>query len=894
MKTWHIVLPALAAALGLNGAANAAKAEKAAAPQPAASTANTGTADAASLALERVQALALERAKTLVARMTLEEKASQLQHVSRAIPRLGIPAYDWWNEGLHGVARAGVATVFPQAIGMAATWDTPLLERVGEATSTEFRAKYLQAVGADGSTGGYRGLTVWSPNVNIFRDPRWGRGQETYGEDPHLTSRMGVAYIRGLQGPDAGSPRVAAAVKHLAVHSGPEADRHKEDVHVSRRDLVETYLPAFHAAVTEGRAESVMCAYNAVDGVPACASTQLLQDYLRTAWKFRGHVVSDCAAVADIHQDWAHHYVKTPEEAVAAAVKAGTDVICDFGGNPTADPATAVAAVKKGLLSEADIDRALHRLFEVRIRLGLLEPAERRPFPQITAQDFDTPAHRALNLETARSSLLPLKTAPRSIAVIGPNAHSTDALVGNYNGTPSKPITLLAGLKARYPGARIDFVEGTGWVAPPLEDLQAGNLCANAGCTSAGLNLEQFGNTELQGPPTSMALAPLATLQWGWPNAYDHKESVRWSGFVRATETGEHLFRLRGNRGYRIWIDGQKIVDLWDIAWPTTTRGVPLEAGKTYEIRVEALRTGWDGELRLQWSRPGSNDDAALAAARHADLVVFASGLTWEYEGEEMTVLAPGFAGGDRTRIDLPAPQQRLLERLLDTGKPLVLVNFSGSPMSFGTAAQRAGAIVQAWYPGGEGGQALAELLAGDFNPSGRLPLTFYSSVDQLPPFKDYSLQGRTYRYFKGQALYPFGHGLSYTRFAYADARLAKAALKAGQGTRLSVTLKNAGPRDGAEVVQLYASRPGAQAPLRTLVAFKRVALRAGETKRLTFEVDAKAMSLVQADGQRVVAAGPVDLWVGGGQPVVPTAGTQPAGQALKLRVMGSAALAPF
>lgn len=891
MKTWHLAASALAAALAWACAANAAT------PLPAADTANAPSADP-----QHAPTPSLRRAQALVARMTLEEKASQLQHASRAIPRLGIPAYDWWNEGLHGVARAGVATVFPQAIGLAATWDAPLLERVGEATSTEFRAKYLQSVGADGSTGGYRGLTVWSPNVNIFRDPRWGRGQETYGEDPHLTSRMGVAYIRGLQGPDPASPRVAAAVKHLAVHSGPEADRHKEDVHPSRRDLVETYLPAFHAAVTEARAESVMCAYNAVDGVPACASTQLLQDHLRTAWKFRGHVVSDCAAVADIHLDWAHHHVKTPEEAVALAVKAGTDLICDFGGNKTADPATTVAAVKKGLLSEAELDRALHRLFDVRIRLGLLEPPESRPFRHITAQDVDTPAHRALNLEAARRSLvllkndglLPLKTAPRSIAVIGPNADSVDALVGNYNGTPSRPITLLAGLKARYPQARIHFVEGTGWVAPPLEDLPEASLCADAACSRAGLKQEHFGNTELKGEPTSTVQSPRAVLKWGWPNAYDRKESLRWSGFVRSTETGEHLFRLKGNRGYRIWLDGRQIVDLWDIAWPTSRQGVTLQAGRTYAIRVEALHTGWDGELRLQWSRPGSNDDAALDAARQAELVVFASGLTWEFEGEEMTVLAPGFAGGDRTRIDLPAPQLRLLERLAGLGKPLVLVNFSGSAMTFGAAEQQAGAIVQAWYPGGEGGQALAELLAGDYSPSGRLPLTFYRSVDQLPPFKDYGMQGRTYRYFQGEALYPFGHGLSYTRFGYANARLARSAVAAGRGTRLSVTLKNEGPRDGAEVVQLYASRPGAQAPVRTLVAFRHVPLRAGESRTITFDVDAKAMSAVQADGRRVVAAGPVEFWVGGGQPVAPASGTRPAGQSLKLRVLGSAVLAPF
>jgi beta-glucosidase len=606
--------------------------------------------------------------------------------------------------------------------------------------------------------------------------------------------------------------------------------------------------------------------------------------------------------VADIHLDWAHHYVKTPEEAVAAAVHAGTDVICDFGSNKTAQPATTVAAVQQGLLSEAELDRALQRLFDVRLRLGLLAPADQRPFPEITARDFDTPAHRALNLETARRSLvllkndgvLPLKAAPRRIAVIGPNADTVDALVGNYNGTPSKPITLLAGLKARFPSTRIDFVEGTGWVAPALEDVPASSLCADAGCTRAGLTFDRFDNTKLEGAPSSTAVAPQAMFKWTWQEGRDRQESARWTGFVRATESGEHLFRLKSNRGYRIWLDGELVVDLWDIAWPTSTRGVTLKAGQTYALRVEAQQTGWEGEQRLLWSRPGASDEAAVAAAREADLVVFASGLTWELEGEEMTVLAPGFAGGDRTRIDLPAPQLRLLERLASVGRPLVLVNFSGSPMTFGAATQQAAAIVQAWYPGGEGGQAVAELLAGDFSPSGRLPLTFYRSVEQLPPFKDYGMQGRTYRWFKGETSFPFGHGLSYTRFAYAQPRLASNRVAAGKGTRLSVLLKNEGTREAAEVVQLYAQRHGEMAPERTLVAFQRVVLRAGESRRVEFNLSAKAMSVVQADGKRVVDAGPVWLWVGGGQPVAAVTGARAGGQMLKLQVTGRAELPAF
>jgi beta-glucosidase len=829
------------------------------------------------------------RAQALLARMTLDDKASLLQSTSPAIARLGIPAYNWWSEGLHGVARAGNATVFPQAIGLAATWNNALVERVADTVATEFRAKYLETVHPDGGSDLYRGLTVWSPNVNIFRDPRWGRGQETYGEDPYLTSRMGVAYIRGLQGPDAGAPKVSATVKHFAVHSGPEADRHREDVHPSPRDLTETYLPAFHAAVTEGHVLSLMCAYNAVNGVPACANGPLLKDLLRDSWKFQGHVVSDCGAIADIHSDWAHHYVDTPERAVAAAIKTGTDVMCEFGDSPTATPATTVRAVKQGLLAEADVDRAVLRLLEARIRLGLLDKPQ--PFAGITAKDYDTPADKRLNLEAARQSLvllkndglLPLKTAPRRIAVIGPNADSVDALVGNYSGTPSKPITVLAGLRARFPQAQVTFVEGTGWVAPPLQDVPADAMCLDAGCAHPGVKVERFDNVDLAGTPTAVETGTQAAFRWGWPDRSDRKTSTRWSGYLRAGESGPHHLRLKGGQGYRIRVDGHLVTDLWDIAWPTSNTPVELAAGKVYKIEIEARQLGWDGEQQLQWTRPSFDDTAALQAARDADLVVYAAGLTWQLEGEEMSVNAPGFAGGDRTSIDLPAPQEALLERLGALGKPLVLVNMSGSAVALNWAAGHVPAIIQAWYPGGEGGQAVAELIAGDFSPSGRLPVTFYKSVADLPPFKDYGMQGRTYKYFKGEPLYPFGHGLSYTHFTYKPAAPAPKAVCAGCAVKVAVDVKNDGPRAGDEVVQVYVARPGVPAaPNRTLVRFARVTLQPGEQRRLTFDLDGKALSTVDAAGRRSVEAGPATVWIGGGQP-----GAQTAGVGLKVNVTG-------
>lgn len=841
------------------------------------------------------------RAADLVSRMTLEEKAAQIQHGAPAIPRLGVPAYNWWNEGLHGVARADIATVFPQVIGMAATWDPELVQRVADTVATEFRAKYVSTRGADGGSAQYRGLTVWSPNINIFRDPRWGRGQETWGEDPYLTGRFGVAYIRGLQGDDPAHPKTIAAVKHYAVHSGPEATRHSDDIHPSAHDVTDTYLPAFYAAVTEARPQALMCAYNAIDGVPACASEDYLQRRLRTDWGFEGHVVSDCAAVADIYLPTSHATVKTPEEAVALAIKAGTDLICDFRFNATFRPETTVRAVEQGLLTEAELDRALVRLFTARYRLGTMDLVASGPHARVGSGDFDTPEHRALALETARKSLvllkndglLPLAQAPRRIAVIGPNADTVDALVGNYNGTPSNPSTILDGLRARFPQAEVIHVEGTGWVAPPLEDIPDAAFCRDAACVDSGLSTETFETAELGGASTMRADANVM-VRWGWPDREQRNASTRWTGFVKAPEAGEYRFRYTGDAGYRVYIDEVLIADMWDGAWPTSDRSVRLSDDKVHAIRVEAQQIGARATHRLQWSRPSVGDEPALAAARDADLVVFAAGLTSKFEGEEMSVQAPGFAGGDRTSLDLPAPQQKLIEALHATGKPVVLVLINGSAMSVNWADKNLPAIIEAWYPGGDGGQAVAELIAGDFSPSGRLPLTFYRSADDLPAFTDYGMTGRTYRYFHGEPLYPFGYGLSYTRFRYDQARLDHNSIAAGETTRVSVQVANTGGRDGEEVVQLYVSRPDVDgAPRHSLASFQRVMLKVGESREVAFEIPARAVSVVGEDGGRSVPAGRARIWVGGGQPDVAADRESPGAQ-LDLTIIGARSIPAF
>ncbi|MBK8188726.1 MAG: glycoside hydrolase family 3 C-terminal domain-containing protein [Cellvibrio sp.] len=814
--------------------------------------------------------------------MTNEEKIPQLINDAPAIPRLGVREYNWWNEGLHGVAALGEATVFPQAVGMAASWNDQLMFNVADVISTEFRAKHFANQQRFGGSDWFAGLTVWSPNINIFRDPRWGRGQETYGEDPHLTSRLGVAFVKGLQGNDPKFLKVVATPKHYAVHSGPEATRHKDNYNPSVKDLEETYLPAFYATITEGKAQSIMCAYNAIDGAPACASNFLLKEKLRDQWGFKGFVVSDCGAVFDVYDKDNHAFTKIPEEATKAVFEAGMDNIC--GDAKEADHIR--SALDKGLITEALIDQSLIRLFTARMQLGQFDPRT-KVFPKITSRDNDTDAHSQLARRMAEESIvllknkndfLPLSADIKNIAVIGPTADSLPALVGNYNGTPSKPVTPLKGMRARFGENAIHYAQGTGLIDPVQNLLPDNVLCVDKKCRQSGLTAEYFVDNSYSGKPLLKRVDKNAKVVWEREVA---SGAVRWTGFIKAPESGEYTMRYVADGGYRIWINDQVVINAWNVDWrPVIASGsVKMEAGKIYPIKIEAFQRGEQGDEHLVWSLPSNpGADAAIEIAKKSDVIVYVGGITAQVEGEEMPVPLPGFVGGDRTDLSLPRAQTELLKRLYATGKPVVIVLTNGSALAVKQEDQNATAILEAWYPGGQGGEAVASALAGDISPAGRLPVTFYNSLDDLPAFGDYSMQNRTYKYYKGEVLYPFGYGLSYTKFSYKDAKVLPAQFASGK-LNLSVAVTNSGKMDSDEVVQVYLSRKDlAGSPIRSLIGFKRVHIAKGATQKVSFELSERDLSSVDENGKRALFAGKADLWIGGGQPeqrsgLVPAAG---------------------
>jgi beta-glucosidase len=824
-----------------------------------------------------------QRAADLVHQMTLEEKASQLVNQARAIPRLNVPAYDWWSESLHGVATNGT-TEFPEPIGLGATFDPDTIHEMAVVIGTEGRIKHAQAVRA-GHSNIFEGLDFWAPNINIFRDPRWGRGQETYGEDPFLTGRMAVAFVTGMQGDDPKYYRVISTPKHFAVHSGPEPERHRIDVTTSKHDELDTYLPAFRSAITEGHADSVMCAYNRVNGQPACASDFLLVNQLRGKWGFSGYVVSDCDAVADIYQT--HHYTPAQPEASALALQHGMDNQCaDFRAKRKDDHdyKPYIDAVHERLLKESEIDTALTRLFTARMKLGVFDPPEMVPYSKIDEKELDSAQHRALALRLANESMvllkndgtLPLKTTGIKLLVVGPLATQTHVLLGNYNGIPSHTVTILEGIKAEFFGATVDYAEGTQFLSDRAEPVPASALSTEGkpGLKATYSDMVTADMTDPNAKPTVLATRIEPGVDAAQPapaEAKGKRAAIHWEGTLTAPETGAYNLGITADSSFHISLDSKDVVSGSGNGTTETRLGrVHLEKDHAYplEVRYNQPESGAP-VAKLIWAKVDfAPQPAAIEAAKNADVIVAVVGITSRLEGEEMNVTEPGFKGGDRTSLDLPKPEEDLLEALAKTGKPLVVVLTNGSALSVNWASQHANAILDAWYPGEEGGAAVAETLSGKNNPAGRLPVTFYTGVDQLPDFENYFMRNRTYRYFTGKPLYPFGYGLSYTTFSYSGLTLPAAAVKAGDPLSAAVTVTNTGKFAGDEVAELYLGFPDVKgAPIHALRAFRRVHLDPGASTTVAFELKPRDLSIVTEDGEIIVAPGRYSVSVGGGQP---------------------------
>jgi beta-glucosidase len=821
------------------------------------------------------------RVDDLIGRLTLAEKAQQMQDGAPAIPRLGIHAYSFWNEALHGVARAGEATVFPQAIGMAATWDQRLLGAEGATIAVEGRAKYNQAQ-REGNHGRYFGLTFWSPNINIFRDPRWGRGQETLGEDPYLTGVLATRFIEGIQGTDPLHSPALAAAKHFAVHSGPEPLRHGFNVDPSPRDLSETYLPAFRRTVIEGKVASIMCAYNAINGKPACANPELLTGLARRSWGFKGYIVSDCGAIDDITTG--HKFTRTNVEGAAAAVKAGTDLAC-VSKNEYLDLPEAVAA---GLITEQQVDRSLKRVLAGRMRLGMFDAAATDRYASIALSENHSAAYRALSLQAAREAIvllkdggaLPLRPGATRLAVVGPGAASLISLEGNYNGTPTNPVLPVDALSDAFGRTSLAYAQGASFVEGSFIPVPRSAL--------DDLTATFFAGPDFAGAPIAVRREQQIDHNWNWvapaPGVDPKSFSVRWAGRLNLPGGGNYSVELQRRR-----CDAAASVDRYTIrvegSPPLTVASncSARDAGDAQRVTLHASSAGsralsieyahvspnYAPAIALAWQAPEEVlRSEAVASAGGADVIIAFVGLNAWLEGEEMPVKVPGFDGGDRTSIALPATQRRLLAALEATGKPVIVVVQSGSAIALGEEGRRASAILEAWYGGEQGGKAIADVLTGAFNPAGRLPVTFYSGDAQLPPFGDYSMAKRTYRYFKGTPEYPFGHGLSYTRFAYAHPSVTTRKSRSGLTRDATVMVTNAGGVAGDEVVELYVTPPAAAGlPLRSLKGFQRIHLVPGERRLVRFNLEPRDFAFADAAGTMRALSGRYQLWIGGGQP---------------------------
>lgn len=812
-----------------------------------------------------------KRVDDLVSRMTLEEKINQMKYNAPAIERLGIPEYCWWNECLHGVARAGLATVFPQALNLAASWDTNLIFDVASAISDEARAKYND-FSKKGKTLIYQGLTFWSPNINIFRDPRWGRGHETFGEDPYLTGEMGLNFVKGLQGDDEKYFKVIATPKHYAVHSGPEPERHRFDARVTTKDLRETYLPAFRACIVEGKAYSIMCAYNRFMGEPCCGNNKLLNKILREEWGFSGYVVSDCWAVEDFYE---HHKVsKTPEEAVALAVKNGTDLNCGDCYPKLMN------AIEQNLITEKEIDVSVKRLFKARFLLGLFDTPDKVPFSNITYDVNNCKPHDDLSLEAARKSIvllknegiLPLNKNLKRIAVIGPNADDIDVLLGNYNGTPYSPVTIIEGIRNKV-GKNTSVVYSQGCNLTDsiyqYEVIPSDCFVNNSG--RDGLTGEYFDNRECDGEPVLIRDEKSINFNW-WNGSPDIKLqnenfSAKYYGYLIPKETGKYHIVISSLGSGKLYFNDELVLSRKDQKTEFTLR---LVAGNKYKIKYEIHGYERDAFVQLRWAM---EDDLmlnkAVNIAKLSDVIIAVLGLSPRVEGEEMDISLPGFKGGDRIDIELPIQQLVLLKALHSTGIPVVLVLLNGGALALTWADENLPAIIEAGYPGQRGGNAVADVIFGDYNPAGRLPVTYYKSISQLPDFENYNMQGRTYRYFKGVPLYSFGYGLSYTKFSYSNLKLSETKIKPDENLKISVEVSNTGSIAGDEVVQLYVKelKSAYEIPVRCLQGFKRINLLPGERKTVDFVLTPGQFSVIDDENERIVEPGEFEISIGGKQP---------------------------
>jgi beta-glucosidase len=815
-----------------------------------------------------------ERVNDLVSRMTLQEKADQLVYTAPAISRLGIPAYTWWNEALHGVARAGYATVFPQSITIADSWDEGLMYNVANAISDEARAKYHEFQ-RRGKTGIYQGLTFWSPNINIFRDPRWGRGHETYGEDPYLTGRMGYEFVKGMQGDDPKYLKTVATAKHYAVHSGPEPLRHSFNAKVSEVDLRETYLPAFRTLVVDAGVYSVMGAYNMFRDYPCCANP-ILFGILRNEWGFKGYVVSDCWAISDFYRFT--HFAKDATEAAADAVKAGTDLECG------SDYKNLVGAVKRGLLTEDDINVAVKRVFTARFKLGMFDPDSMVQYARIpffvNCSDYNNTlarwaAQKSIVLLKNDKSVLPLSKDIKTIAVIGPNADNFESLIGNYNGIPKNPVTILKGIENKLePGTKIIYAEGSD-LAEGIHNLSPiPSRYLETPDGRQGALGEYFDNREMKGVPVFKRIDDNIDFYWEHlsPRADmpDDDFGIRWTTYLIPPVSGTYAIGSWGSSGYQVILDGKTIIS-YRSEHAAGHIEVPeeLEAGKKYKIEVLYKNYSGDADIKLLWALPRPKMlEEAIEAARQADATILVLGLSQRLEGEEMPIKIEGFNGGDRTSLDLPSVQEKLLEAVTATGKPVIVVIANGGALSINKAQEKASAIILAGYGGQQGGNAVADVLFGDYNPAGRLPVTYYKSVDQLPPFDDYDMTGRTYRYFIKEPLYPFGYGLSYTTFNYSNLSLPSSA-PAGEKVTVKVTVTNTGKMTGDEVVELYLTdeKASTQRPVRQLEGFSRVNLKPGESKVVEISLEPRQFSMINNKAKRVIEPGYFTISVGGKQP---------------------------